>query len=68
MPNEIALKEIAVTYKLPVITFDANPLKKQVANITKQYADWVVKEEDISAAKDISAAMNNTAKAFPTNV
>jgi hypothetical protein len=64
MPNEIAIKEIQVNYKLPVITFDVTPLKEQISKITKQYTDWVVKEEDISAAKDISAAMNNTAKSI----
>jgi hypothetical protein len=62
MPNEIALKEIQVDYKLPVITFDVTPLKEQISKITKQYTGWVVKEEDIPAAKDVSAAMNNTAK------
>lgn len=62
--NEIALKEITVVYELPVITFDAKPLKEQIAKITKQYANWVVKEEDISVAKGISASLNNTAKAI----
>ena len=62
--NEIKLRELEVTYELPVINVDVLPLKEQVSAITKQYADWVVKEEDISAAKDISAAMNNTAKSI----
>ena len=62
--NEIALRELQVSYDLPKITFDVAPLKEQVDTVTKQFKDWVVIEQDIAGAKDISAALNNTAKAI----
>lgn len=62
--NEIALKELQVSYELPKITFDVAPLQEQVDSITQQFKGWVVIEQDIAGAKDISAALNNTAKAI----
>lgn len=62
--NEITLRDLQVSYDLPKITFDVAPLKEQVDTVTKQFKDWVVIEQDIAGAKDISAALNNTAKAI----
>ena len=62
--NDLQITNIKVDYELPKLSYDLEPLKKQVNAIKKQYENWVVVEDDLKAAKDIVASINKTAKAI----
>jgi len=60
--NEITLRELEISYKLPTVTFDIEPLQAQINQIKKQYDGWVLKDDDVATAKKISAQINKVAK------
>lgn len=60
--NEIALKEIQITFELPKIEYDLTALKTQIEELKTQYSNWVVQEDDLPQAKKIMASLNKSAK------
>lgn len=62
--KELSLK---ATYIIPTINVTSDDLEAAVAKLKQKYANWIVAEKDIKAAKDIKADINNLIKSINDN-
>jgi hypothetical protein len=63
--NEITkLKELEVKYTLPTVTYNLTELESDIDKLTQQYSGFVVKENDVKTAKELTAKLNKLSKAI----